>query len=122
MMPEAFPDCPFQTVAIDRGGNVLLRDRQTETGVWIAADDMDRRQAADTGATASVEGVLELARLEQAGAPRKARHGRHTRSDPDYGIRRLRPLARRRDRTWRPPGVAMRARKPWVRLRRSTFG
>ena len=29
-------------------------------------------------------------------------------------VNRLRPLARRRLMTLRPPGVAMRARKPWV--------
>ena len=40
----------------------------------------------------------------------------------NYGIRRLRPLARRRASTRRPPTVAMRARKPCVRLRRRTFG
>ena len=33
------------------------------------------------------------------------------------GTRTLRPFARRRDRTSRPFAVAMRARKPWVRLR-----
>src|SRR5262249_36071142 len=33
-------------------------------------------------------------------------------------LRRLRPLARRRLSTLRPPGVAMRAMNPWVRLRR----
>src|SRR5690606_40792865 len=37
-------------------------------------------------------------------------------------VRRLRPLARRRDRTWRPFLVAMRARKPWVRARLRVLG
>ena len=36
--------------------------------------------------------------------------------------RRLRPRARRRAMTWRPLLVAMRARKPWVRLRFNTLG
>lgn len=35
---------------------------------------------------------------------------------------RLRPLARRRERTLRPPGVFIRARKPWVRLRLMLLG
>ncbi len=39
-----------------------------------------------------------------------------------YGMRRLRPFARRRARTWRPFLVAMRARKPCVRLRRTLLG
>jgi hypothetical protein len=37
-------------------------------------------------------------------------------------VRRLRPFARRRLRTLRPPGVAMRARNPWVRFRRRLLG
>jgi hypothetical protein len=39
-----------------------------------------------------------------------------------YADRRLRPLARRRFITRRPPLVAMRERKPWVRLRLRTLG
>lgn len=34
----------------------------------------------------------------------------------------LRPWARRRDKTLRPPAVAMRARKPWRRLRTILLG
>jgi hypothetical protein len=37
-------------------------------------------------------------------------------------VSRLRPLARRRFSTCRPPGDAMRARKPCVRLRRRLLG
>jgi len=36
----------------------------------------------------------------------------------DYALNRLRPFCRRRLITSRPPGVAMRARKPCVRFRR----
>ncbi len=39
-----------------------------------------------------------------------------------YTQRRLRPLARRRARTRRPPFVAMRARKPWHLARLRLFG
>lgn len=35
---------------------------------------------------------------------------------------RLRPLDRRALRTWRPPLVAIRARKPWVRARFIVLG
>jgi hypothetical protein len=41
---------------------------------------------------------------------------------PCYTVRRLRPFARRRLRTLRPPLVAIRARNPWVFFRRRTFG
>ncbi len=39
-----------------------------------------------------------------------------------YALRRLRPWARRAAMTLRPPLVAMRARKPWRRLRTSLLG
>ena len=39
-----------------------------------------------------------------------------------YGQSRARPLRRRRLSTARPPLVAMRARNPWVRLRRKLLG
>ncbi len=50
-----------------------------------------------------------------------------TATEPESGIRtqtakRLRPLARRALMTARPPTVFIRARKPWVRLRRTTEG
>src|SRR5262249_45026412 len=37
-------------------------------------------------------------------------------------VSRLRPFWRRRDRTWRPPPAAMRARQPWVRRGRVLWG
>jgi len=40
----------------------------------------------------------------------------------DQADRRLRPLALRRASTLRPPLAAMRARKPWRRLRTSRDG
>jgi hypothetical protein len=41
---------------------------------------------------------------------------------PDYTVTRLRPFARRRFTTRRPPGVAIRERNPWVVLRLRRFG
>ncbi len=51
----------------------------------------------------------------------KAMGGR-TRANEPYAERRLRPLARRRDSTFWPPLVAIRARKPWRRFRTSRLG
>lgn len=39
-----------------------------------------------------------------------------------YGVRRLRPLRRRRFRIERPPRVLILARKPWVRARLRFLG
>ena len=47
---------------------------------------------------------------------------RHRSSLPAYADRRLRPLALRRASTFRPPAVAMRARKPWRFLQTSRDG
>ena len=44
------------------------------------------------------------------------------RSSRDHTDRRLRPFARRRERTARPCRVRMRTRKPWVFLRRRLLG
>jgi len=46
-------------------------------------------------------------------------------ADADYSdetVRRLRPWVRRRDRTFRPPGVLIRSRNPWVFARFLLFG
>jgi hypothetical protein len=44
------------------------------------------------------------------------------RGEQAQALRRARPLARRALKTLRPPGVLMRARKPWLRLRLITLG
>jgi hypothetical protein len=54
---------------------------------------------------------------EEFCAPLKARQCCHAQAD-----KRLRPLARRRDSTMRPPVLAMRFKKPWRRLRTSLLG
>ncbi len=53
-------------------------------------------------------------RLQRSGADAR---GRAKRPGAYWGVRRARPLARRRLSTRRPALVAMRARKPWVRAR-----
>jgi len=45
-----------------------------------------------------------------------------TYSEGVVGVKRRRPFARRRLRTRRPPGVLIRFRNPWVRLRRIRLG
>jgi hypothetical protein len=52
-----------------------------------------------------------------SGAERQTPDRHSVRVARAYGISRLRPFERRRARTSRPPLLAMRARKPWVRLR-----
>ena len=58
--------------------------------------------------------AVEVATARQAAALSPLAH--------PYGVRRLRPLARRRRITSRPERVRIRARKPWVRARLRFFG
>lgn len=72
-----------------------------------------------------VEDKSKIPRGEESSTFTKAGNG-HWR-EPIFPLRnqaarRLRPLARRRLRTWRPLAVAIRARKPCVRLRFNTLG
>ncbi len=53
---------------------------------------------------------------------RERRRARGRGLDHRYGVRRLRPLARRRRMTSRPERVRIRARNPWVRARLRFFG
>jgi len=55
-------------------------------------------------------------------APLQPRAARQRAIPLAQALNRARPLARRARSTPRPPRVCMRARKPWVRLRRFTEG
>lgn len=73
------------------------------------------------------EDVVELPRMGQSARWRKALSLtviglRATHPDRQQGVRRTRPFARRALRTLRPPRVAERARKPWVRARLRRLG
>jgi hypothetical protein len=67
-------------------------------------------------------------RLKSAAESRRTARGnrlsgmRETQGAPAQGARRARPLARLAFRTLRPPRVAIRARKPWVRARLTRLG
>ena len=72
---------------------------------------------------------LQLQELPTPPQPDRIRKGsgaRHGNQPGCFGgmetVSRLRPLARRRFNTARPVGVAMRARNPWVRIRRRLLG
>src|SRR4030095_15558834 len=71
----------------------------------------DERRAIDPAAS------LEERREFRAGV-----HPLASRKAPRYTVSRLRPLARRRLSTLRPPFVLMRSRNPWVFARRRRFG
>ncbi len=106
-----FATDPFETISLDRARNRFLGDRESESGVRARGSDLGKAKQFAATPSAPPENPFELGGLEQTTAAGKLVAG-YVQS-----ARRLRPLARRRARTARPPLVAMRARNPWVRLR-----
>ena len=95
---------------------------QARVAEGIAAHDYEK-VGIGRAPTRGVYGVV-LVLVGQAPATRKTvRRGlASTRSPGGQTARRLRPFARRRLSTSRPPFVAIRARNPWVRLRCRLLG
>jgi hypothetical protein len=73
-------------------------------------------------AQALLQGEAEASVNAGIAAHRGVARPRRARERGAYGMSFLRPLARRRARTLRPFFVAMRARNPCVRLRRTLLG
>src|SRR5690606_2421553 len=112
LLAECLADPALQTVALDREPDALLADHQPEAGViQTVGTGQDQNAPARDLAVGRVENRLELPGFEQALFPAEA-STHHNLCCVDQTVRRLRPLARRRDRTARPFLVAMRARKP----------
>src|SRR5690606_20991836 len=107
----------------------LARNRQAQARDPVAGAPVQGEQGQRDAASVAEDAVEVGARPD----PRRRREARlihasggGTRSKrgpgTDQADRRLRPLARRRARILRPSAVAMRARKPWSRLRLRLLG
>src|SRR5690606_11849773 len=104
---NGFAQTPADAVALHRLPRRALGHGEAETcGIVVPALPPLQNEGPTRG-LATLRDGQEVAPLLQAldATPRRA-----------HADRRLRPLARRRARTWRPFLVAMRARKPWRRL------
>ena len=126
MLMEAKPlaQQPLEPVARDGATGRAHAHGQAQARVaeGIAAHDYEK-VGIGRAPTRGVYGVV-LVLVGQAPATRKTvRRGlASTRSPGGQTARRLRPFARRRLSTSRPPFVAIRARNPWVRLRCRLLG
>lgn len=118
-MAEALANQALDSVAINGAPQLFLGDRQTEPGALPPIRPREHRKHGIAAADWLLEHALEGACFQKAGGARKPlrRQGAQ-----DQGVRRTRPLARRALITLRPPKVAMRARKPWVRARFRVLG
>jgi hypothetical protein len=111
-----FAQAPAQPVAVDSATHHLSPDDVADAAGRLCGRGRDQLQVLPV-----MTGTVPEYRLERAGAAktipggpsgrRRSRNERQTAS-------RARPLARRAERTLRPPTVFMRARNPCVRARR----
>lgn len=119
MQPERFPDQTLDAIASHGAADDACCDRQSEPGSRSAVrPDEDGEQRIGETFRILVDAIevrfvmKTLRRGERPGGCLQERKS----NDGDAGgrqtVRRLRPLARRRDSTRRPARVAMRARKP----------
>ncbi len=120
---KRFADYATKSVAGDCIADDFRADRQTESRpVGIVAAYHDRKTIVAESAPLSVS-RFEICFTEY---PARSREPETVvsgvRNVPNQGISFLRPLARRRARILRPFAVAIRARKPCVRARRTLLG
>lgn len=121
-LTEMLAHQPLEAAAGDRPRRSSTRHRHAQSRLadLVGNNQYGEKPVGDT--LGAGEHPAELGRL---GEPGRARERQRTSAFPDtqrQGVRRRRPFARRRASTLRPFLVAMRARKPCVRLRRVTLG
>ena len=113
VLAEVFAQEPLDAVAKGRGADAPPNSQAEAHCFPLAPGDMeDERPRAE--APSGPEGAGKIRPRENAGGPREAvlPHLRGSQT-----VRRRRPFARRRLRTFLPPGVLIRLRNPCVRLR-----
>lgn len=111
----------LDTIAANGAGRNLAGNSQAQTRFFQSVGGGEQREKGIAGTETLAKHASERFRCQQsklAGKP-EASFG-VTRFA--YGQSRARPFARRAFSTFRPPLVAMRARKPWVRARRTLLG
>jgi hypothetical protein len=131
MLAEGFSHETLDPVTLDGPPGHLAGHGEAKPGVRDGRRACKHREAGISAAPRGFEHPREICGRQQTLRRREALRAR--RGDrglpgdrgPQAGTqteRRARPLARLRDSTSRPFLVAMRARKPWVRLRRRVLG
>ena len=104
------------------GVSNLLADCQRHPTGSILSGCIDDENTGQPDATAFALDPLDIPRQPQAAFTGKTQRSALA-ALAGYGrTRRLRPFARRRLMTFRPPVVFIRARKPWLRLRLMLLG
>lgn len=118
--PKAFSNLPLDAIA-NHGWTDFSPHGQAEPGPsYVVRSDMDDEHG--TRGPPTSLGSTKLARPQQAGALREALRPPFTHFLKMLTESRLRPLARRADKTLRPFLVCMRLRNPCLRTRRRFEG
>lgn len=120
---EPLADTPLQPISGHSTTHASARrDSEPRRTGSLSSRDQDHEGARQRPPTL-LRHMLVLTRPEQPLRPPKAtgRPGHGYLEGIETAIR-LRPFARRRLRTLRPPGVLIRFRKPWTRFRRILLG
>jgi len=109
----------FNAVSDDCLGRYTTRDCQPEARMskMVRAGNHAEQAIADTPPTAT-----NFAQFGAGSDTPTLRKSESWWKRQAQALRRARPLARRALNTLRPPGVLIRARKPWLRLRLITLG
>src|SRR6185312_17092189 len=116
--PGGCAQTPLDAVALRRVAD-LLGDRQSDAGPGgLDRHGLQReRRASGAPAFGRVEELRPLAQPAESLGVRRGRHAARPQAERD-----LRPTLRRKFRILRPSLVAMRARKPWRRVRTILLG
>ena len=104
-------EAPARPIALHGAPNLAAHGESSASGLIGRTPEYDHRRPVNP--LAPLEKRLKISAGGQPFAPWKS---------AGQTVSRLRPFARRRLRTFRPPLVFIRSRKPWVFFRRRTFG
>jgi len=116
--PVRFAKPAARPIATNRPAH-LMADRKTNPAGAVPSPP-EHHERRPVHAPSPLKHCLELFAPCEPLAPRKPHRLRTVQRA--YTAMRLRPFARRRLRTFRPPGVVIRARNPCVRFRFRRFG
>ena len=118
-LPIRLADPPPRSIAL-RGSAQLPAHREARPPGLRASPQRDEVRPLEPPTI--LEDRLEFCRPPEALASRQREYRRGCWHCAGYTVRRLRPFARRRLSTFRPPCVFIRERNPCVFFRRRTFG
>lgn len=121
---ERFPNQALHAVAANSIAHRFRSNRQSQACDRSGVESHDEREEGIRLTTPVLIYAIEIGFTAQPlrGCEAQSGGGRTRRGSDAQTASRLRPFARRRDSTSRPPLVAMRARKPCVRLRCRLLG